>query len=479
MKSIPKLIRRYVGILLLSCGLLLALNLILLSVMASRQIPNAHPWKTAEEAAGSLRQTDEGLYALSEEMALELQESDAWAVFIDNETKQVRWHTDNLPETIPMSYTLSDIAGLTRGYVDGYPTFTGKREDGLVVLGYPKDRFWKHMWPSWDYAFIAGLPRTFFIFLAVNTALIFLIYIVANAKLLKSVRPIVNGIQSLPLGAPVHVKERGLLSELAQSINTTSELLQSQKNRLRKKETARANWIAGVSHDIRTPLSMVMGYAGQLAENIRLPEEERRKAVVILKQSRRMQNLINDINLASKMEYNMQPVNLREENIVAIVRQTVVDYMNMDIDSRHPIIWEAGEAFTACVVNADRNLMRRAVSNLIQNCIDHNEDGCTIYVGVGSENGKCVIAVEDDGVGVSKEQLEKLKNTVHYMVCDENTEEQRHGLGLLLVKQITAAHGGTVMMGHSPKGGFSVRLVLPLKSVYNVDRRIARDKEIM
>ncbi|MCM1056498.1 MAG: HAMP domain-containing histidine kinase [Firmicutes bacterium] len=469
MKSIPKLIRRYVGILLLSCVLLLVLNLILLMVMVSDQIPNAHPWKTAEEAAAALMQTDEGAYVLSEEMTRELLRSDAWAVFIDNETKQVRWHTDDLPETIPQSYTLSDIAGLTRGYIDGYPTFTGEREDGLVVLGYPKDRFWKHMWPGWDYDFIAGLPRTFLIFLTVNGALIFLIYIAANAKLLKSVHPIVNSIQRLPGGEPVHLREKGLLSELAQSINTTSELLQTQKRWLRKKETARANWIAGVSHDIRTPLSMVMGYAGQLAEDTRLSEEERQKAVVILKQSRRMQNLINDLNLASKLEYNMQPVNLQEENIVAIVRQTVVDHMNMDIDSRHPIIWETEEAFTACAVNADRNLMRRAVGNLIQNCIDHNEDGCTIYVGVGSENGKCVIAVEDDGAGVSDEQLEKLKNTSHYMVCDENTEEQRHGLGLLLVKQITAAHGGTVMMGHSPKGGFSVTLVLPEKNVYNID----------
>lgn len=50
------------------------------------------------------------------------------------------------------------------------------------------------------------------------------------------------------------------------SINKTSELLQSQSYRFRKKETARANWIAGISHDIRTPLSMVMGYAGQPKE---------------------------------------------------------------------------------------------------------------------------------------------------------------------------------------------------------------------
>lgn len=462
MKSIPKLIRRYAGILLFSCVLLIVLNFILLAVFTTGQMPNVYPWKTAEEVAGALRQADDGTYVLPDATALELKNSDAWAIFIDNGTGQVRWQTDDLPESIPMSYTFSMIAGLTRGYLDGYPTFTGEREDGLVVLGYPGDRFWKHMWPSWDYEFIANLPETILSALAVNAALIFLIYMAVNSRLLKSVRPIVNGIQSLPLGEPVHVKEKGLLSELAQSINRTSEILQSQNSRLRKKETARANWIAGVSHDIRTPLSVVMGYAGQLAEDDCLLDEERQKAAVIARQSRRMQNLINDLNLASKLEYNMQPVNLREENMIAVVRQVVVDFMNTDIDDRYPIEWEADESLRVCTVSADRNLMRRAIGNLIQNCINHNEGGCRIYVSVAAEDGKCVITVADDGVGAADEQIEKLNHTPHYMVCDENTAEQRHGLGLLIVKQIAAAHGGTTSIGHSSYGGFAAMIALPL-----------------
>lgn len=141
MKSVPKLIRRYVGIMLLSCVLLLALNFVLLVIFTARQAPNAYPWKTAEEVAEALQQTDDGEYGLPNSVSLELKNSNAWAIFIDNETKQVKWQTANLPETIPLSYTLSDIASLTRGYIDGYPTFTGETEDGLIVLGYPKDSF--------------------------------------------------------------------------------------------------------------------------------------------------------------------------------------------------------------------------------------------------------------------------------------------------------------------------------------------------
>lgn len=99
---------------------------------------------------------------------------------------------------------------------------------------------------------------------------------IANSKLLKSVKPITNGIQALPSGEPVLCQGKGLLSDLAAKINQTSDILQKQKRNLQRKETARANWISGVSHDIRTPLSMVMGYAGQIEDNESLPESERK-----------------------------------------------------------------------------------------------------------------------------------------------------------------------------------------------------------
>lgn len=463
MKSVPKLIRRFVGIMLLSSILLIILNFILLAVYTVSNVPNASPWKTAEKVADHLLQNDSE-YILSEDAALELKNSNVWAIFIDNETMQVIWQTDNLPDTIPMAYSISDIASLTRGYIDGYPTFTGEAVNGLVVLGYPKDRFWKHMWASWDYNLIANLPKTVLSVLAINVTLIFMIYVIANSKLLKSVKPIVNGIQSLPTKEIVYIREKGLLSELAESINKTSEILQSQSRQIRKKETARANWIAGVSHDIRTPLSMVMGYAGQLENDKRLPEDGRQKATVIVKQSERIRNLVNDLNLASKLEYNMQPINPVKQNMIAIVRQVVVDFINTDIDEKHPIEWETDESLTVCFVNADSDLIKRAVSNLIQNSINHNKQGCKIYVGVTVENSKCIVTVADNGVGAADEQIERLNHSPHYMVCDENTSEQRHGLGLLIVKQITMAHNGKVTISHSKYNGFKAELYLPIQS---------------
>lgn len=317
--------------------------------------------------------------------------------------------------------------------------------------------------PAWDYDFIANLPKTLLAALAANAVLLLLIYVAANSSLLRSVNPIAEGIQQLPDGQPIHVKETGTLSQLAHSINETSHMLQRQKYDLAKKETARANWIAGVSHDIRTPLSMIMGYADQLENSVDLPEIQRQKAMVIRRQSEKIRALISDLNLASKLEYNMQPVNLRPEKLVPLVRKVVVDFMNMDIKNHYPIVWNTNKAAETCVIHTDRDLLQRAVSNLIQNSINHNEAGCQISISVTAAQGKCRVLVEDDGIGVSSEQLEKLNHKAHYMVCDTNVSEQCHGLGLLLVKQIIAAHQGEVRMGSSASGGFSVELTLPRK----------------
>lgn len=461
MKSVPRLIRRCIGILILYMFLLLLLNFLFLYFMTRDLTSSGSPYTTANEVARGLVRTGEDCMLDQDSQEL-LREEHAWAFFIDNDTHRVIWHTEDLPGDIPMEYSLSAVSDLTLGYIRDYPTYVGDGDNGIMVLGYPKDRYWKSMWPTWDYDLIANFPWTILKILIVNILLLLIFYVAANTGLLRSINPLVKGIQTLPTGESVYVRERGVLSELAASVNHTSEVLQTQQRQLRRKETARANWISGVSHDIRTPLSMVMGYAGQLAGDLQLPEEERKKAEVIVRQSARMKNLINDLNLASKLEYNMQPLDSRRENAVAVVRQVVVDFINMNIDQRYRMEWVTEESLVACIVIADRELLKRAVSNLIQNSINHNEKGCGIYVGVRREEGSCIIFVEDDGNGATDAQIEKLNHTPHYMVCDANTTEQRHGLGLLIVRQIAASHGGTVRIGHSARGGFSVEIVLPM-----------------
>ena len=457
MKNILKLIRRFVITIILSIFLLIFLNIFLFEFIFFKYSTDDSPSDKTFEIAKMIKFKDRKYFLPDKEIS-NLKKQNIWAIVIDNDSKKVIWQTENLPGEIPKEYSVFDIALFSHAYIKGYPVFTTKIRNDLLVLGYPKDSYWKYSTATWNYRLIQNVPNFFLIFLISNIFFVFLIYIFSNSKLLKSVNPIIKGIQDLPKDNPVNIDEKGVLSELAKSINKTSEILQNQREQLRNKDTARANWIAGVSHDIRTPLSMIMGYASQLKTSSNLSDETEKKLSVILKQSERIKNLINDLNLASKLEYNMQPFEKKKENAVAVVRQVIVDFLNMDIDEKFPIEWKTKSEFVSCFVNVDKNLIKRALANLIQNSINHNENGCTIYVSVKEDEKNCIICVEDNGIGVSYKELEKLNNTPHYMVCDKNTTEQQHGLGLLIVKQIMDVHNGQVEMKHSEYGGFKVVL---------------------
>lgn len=461
MNSTIKLIRRFCSILIISIFLGILLNLIFLAVITWNQGDNSSGWQQAEAVAAALTLSEDGRYTLSEEEEKALEQAGAWGILVENSTGNVIWASGNLPKEIPRLYTLGEISWAVRGYIQDYPTTTAPQGDNLLFLGFPKDRYFKLMWPTFDYDLIQNFFYMILEFLAFNLVFIIVVYAIATSGIIRSVKPIVHGIETLGNQEDVYIPEKGLMSQLAASINRVSEKLRTQNYALRKKEMARANWIAGVSHDIRTPLSMVLGHASTLEEDTDLPKEARQKAGIIRRQSIRMKNLINDLNLASKLEYNVQPVKRQRTDLAALARSVAVDFLNLDNKGDYPIEWNTGEETGPLMVYGDPDLLKRAMSNLIINAQVHNPQGCTIGVEVKEEEEMYALIVSDDGVGVTPEELSSIQKAPHYMVCDSNTGEQRHGLGLLIVRQIAQAHEGKVVLDHSPQGGFLVKILLP------------------
>lgn len=461
MKSLLKLIRKFLVTMMVSFFLLLFLNTFLFLLFTYQSAGNGGAFRTAEMISAGLTESENG-YFLSKESSDLLNERQAWAILIDNGSGKVKWNSPNLPSDIPMQYPLSDLSMIIRGYIADYPTASCGHGDDLFLVGYPKDSYWKLISNTFDLKLIQNTPLMLLSFLFFNLILLFLIYWILASGILRSVRPIVKGIESLTEENYICVKEKGLLSSLAHALNKTAQKLHSQDELLRKKEMAQANWIAGVSHDIRTPLSTVLGYSSQLEEDASLSIENRKKAELIRQQSMRMKHLINDLNLASKLEYNIHPFRFQEINLISLLRQTVVDFLNMDVHGRYPMEWETSPSLTSCILRGDPNLIQRAVSNLVINATTHNPGGCTIHVSLKQAPDFCKITVWDNGIGVTDEQLESLRNKPHYMVCDNSATEQQHGLGLLIVKQIADIHHGSVLMDHSPEGGFLVTILLPI-----------------
>lgn len=458
MKKTLRLIKRFLLLVIIIIPVLFALNLALFVAFTWRERSGNGGWEAARELGRELLTDDGGNLYLSETGQNILTEYHAWGILVEDGTGDVIWRSDNLPAEIPLHYSAAEISWYTRGYIEDYPTTAGARGDDLVILGHPKDAYWKLMWNTFDYHSIAEMPKMLLSFLGMNGVLIFLIYMILATRILRSVKPVVEGMEALPT-EEVHIRERGFLAEAAAAVNRVSEKLRAQERALRKKENARAGWISGVSHDIRTPLSMVMGYAAELEEDTELPEEARKKARVIRLQSQKMKNLVGDLNLASKLEYQMQPVKKEMLNLTAVLRQAAADFMNLDPEDRYPVSFRCDENANRCMLLGDKELLLRAVYNVLNNSQLHNPQGCSISMQLQAEAQTAHIRIEDDGVGVSDEQLKKLMDTPHYMM-GSGSGLQRHGLGLLIVRQIAAAHGGQVRIGHGRSGGFLVEIIL-------------------
>ncbi|MEL5939966.1 HAMP domain-containing sensor histidine kinase [Tetragenococcus halophilus] len=465
MKSVPKFISRSIGLLVLSILLLLTANAILAIVIFHQQFSgeasyNSSPYKYTQKIANHFTTTNNH-YELDESYLEKIEADHVWGIIVDEKSQKVVWQTDNLPENIPQTYSLADISDLTLGYIKGYPTYTGEVDQDLLILGFPKTSYWKMMTPSWSYRFIANVPQILLVVLTVNIIVILFIYLWFSGRMVRSVVPLVEGIKNLPTGLHEKVREKGPLSEVAENINQTSKVLEEQEKQLSKKEAARADWIAGISHDIRTPLSMIVGYASQLTDRSSLSKQERGQAKIILTQSQKIKQLVDDLNLSSKLEYSMQPIHLAKVNILSLVRQVIVEFINNNLDEKYPIKWHYEEGLDRSTIEADQKLLQRAITNLVQNAIDHNPNGCTIDVAVKKEKENVRIMIEDNGVGVSDNQLTELNHASPTLLSQDAKLEQAHGLGLRIVRQIIEVHKGTIAFEENKQGGFSAIIIIP------------------
>ena len=381
---------------------------------------------------------------LSDEATKTLRQNEIWAIYL-NEDGQCYWAVD-LPAEVPERYTIQDVARFTKGYLADYPVFVWNAADGLLVLGYPKDSYTKLTSNYYSIPALRLLPAFALGMLGLDVLCLFIAYYVSKRRIIRNTEPIVSAVETLADGKPVSLQISGELSEIANSVSKASSILSRQN-------AARANWISGVSHDIRTPLSMIMGYAGRIAENKAASGEIREQAEIVRKQSVKIKELVQDLNLVSQLEYEMQPLHKEPVRLSKLLRAYVADRLNTGIPDHYSIEIEIAPDVEQAVLECDARLITRAVNNLIQNSMDHNPQGCDICLSLTASKNQLILAVTDDGTGLSAEALQALQEKPHYMESTDERLDLRHGLGLLIVQQVTRVHHGTFSLSNVDPSG--------------------------
>lgn len=388
---------------------------------------------------------------LSEETVQKLNRNQIWAMYL-NAQGRCDWAV-SLPEEVPIEYTISDVAVFSKGYLKDYPVFVRSLDDGLLVLGYPKDSFMKLTGNYFPMQAVRLFPLFVTGILAMDIVLLFLVYYFSKRKISKNTEPIMASIKTLSDGKPVQLLIHGELSEIADSVNQASKVLSRQNQ-------ARANWISGVSHDIRTPLSLIMGYAQRIAADPAASNNIRQEAQIIQAQSAKIKDLVQDLNLVSQLEYEMQPLHKEPVRLSKLLRSYTADLLNAGISPEYSVDVEISPDAETAVVACDVRLILRAINNLVQNSIQHNPQGCSIRLCLDCSDATVFLTVADDGVGLSAEKQRALEEKPHYMESTDERLDLRHGLGLLLVRQIVQAHGGTMNIESAPQNGYQAILTL-------------------
>ena len=449
MKSLGKYISKYLVSFVLLVLILLFINgfafgWTFYGVM-TKDYGDLSPQNMLEAAASFV-----SLKGISEEISERLKNNHIWAIYLDMEGNRA-WEID-APAEIPEHFTVQDVAVFAKGYLADYPVFIRNTDDGMLVLGYPRDSYMKLSSNYYSLRFIKALPLFVIGILAIDFVVLFLAYYYSKRKILKNTEPIITSIKMLGNGKPTSLSMRGELSGIADSINKASHILSRQ-------EQARANWISGVSHDIRTPLSMIMGYAEQMAHEKNVDAHVHKKAEIIRQQSIKIKELIQDLNLVSQLEYEMQPIHKNSVRLASLLRSYTADLLNTGLSDEYSIDIEITSAAEAVIFDCDARLITRAVNNLVQNSIRHNPDGCDIVLNLDYEGETISLSVSDNGVGLSEEKLKELKEKPHYMESTDDRLDLRHGLGLMLVQQIADAHKGSLQIESKDRKGCKTTLL--------------------
>lgn len=457
MRNFGKFISKHFFIYLSVVILIVVLDLLIFFLTFSGTVSNISknsPVQTLEKVSNNLT-VQNGEYILNNKCQKELIINNIWGIVIDDNGNVVWKH--NLPKEIPLNYSLQDVATFSKGYIKDYPVFTWKHGNDLLVLGYPKNSYSKFMTNYLSLSVIQKTPFLLLIMLVSNIAILFIVYYLSKRSVMLKISPILNGIDKLSHGETVTLNINGELKEIGNRINETSMQLMKQNQ-------ARANWISGVSHDIRTPLSMIMGYADKISSTLNIEENTKKQANIIKTQSVKIKNLVQDLNLVSQLNYNVQPIQEAPVHLCKMLREIVVEYLNSNINNKFEFELNLDRNTEQITIIGDERLLGRAIQNIISNSINHNENGCIISIRSKVNGSNLILVISDNGKGISGEELQKIQSTPHYLQSTDDRLDLRHGLGLLLVKEIVSIHKGTISISSVLNKGFSTTISLPIKN---------------
>jgi PAS domain S-box-containing protein len=285
--------------------------------------------------------------------------------------------------------------------------------------------------------------------------------IASNCLHLAGVEGIVMNVRDVNERKQAEEKLRGLNSDLEKRVADRTAELNIVLAGEREVNRLKTNFTSMVTHEIRTPLEVILSSAEILLRYLeRLSPEKRVKHLLTIRaEVQRMSSLMQDVLLfsraeAGRMEFHPAPLDLKN------LCTQIFDEIQSATARRCPIQLQSGDSLESA--RADENLLRHTFANLLNNAVKYSPAGKLVSFSITREDGTAIFVVQDSGMGIPEEDCQRLFTPFHR---GKNVATiQGTGLGLVIVKHCVERHGGTIEIQSQPAAGTMVTVRLPLFS---------------
>lgn len=406
-------------------------------------------------------ENDNGNVKIEEVGLKRLDEYGLWLQVIDETGQEVFCH--NKPENYPIKYSASELISLhTSAYGQGNTIFVNNYEDSgetwSYLIGFPY-AIGKHMlyYNGENVGRLSPLFRTGIFFILCSILLFVICY---GFWLTRHLGKISKGIGDVSMRSYTSLPEKGVFGEIYGALNKMdAEICHSDKVQ-QDTERIRREWIANITHDLKTPLSPIKGYAELLMDSLTLDSETIQEyGGIILKNVNHTEKMINDLKLTYQLDSGAVPYHPQTVRLVRFLKELVIDIVNDPAFANRSIEFESN--IQECEVCLDIDLFRRAVNNLIINALTHNPPETKVTISIDTDPKKRIlICISDNGIGMSDKEQSELFNR-YYRGTNMKEKPEGSGLGLAIAKQIITLHNGNIAVKSKRGEGTRFTIVFP------------------
>lgn len=296
------------------------------------------------------------------------------------------------------------------------------------------------------------LPEKRFMIAVLSIAIIagivlFIIYfMLLTKKFGMYLEQITGGISAISAGDfnyRIKVNDDDEFGYIADRLNQMAEDIKHIIENERKSENTKNELITSVAHDLRTPLTSIIGYLELVSDKDKLtPETKQRYIEIAYNKSKRLEKLIEDLFAYTKFSFGEVTMELSEIDMVKFINQLLDEFYPSF--QEYNLDYEFTTTLSSAVVVADGNLLARAFANLISNAIKYGKDGKRVKLKLSKENNKIIVTVTNYGKLIPEKDLEHIFERFYRVEGSRSSETGGTGLGLAIAKSIILMHGGSI-----------------------------------